>query len=47
MKRVLITGKNSYIGTSLEYWLSREPDTYEVDTVVMKDVSWKEVDFNY
>lgn len=46
MKRVLITGKNSYIGTSLENWLMREPDKYKVDTVDMKDGSWREVDFN-
>lgn len=46
MKRVLITGKNSYIGTSLENWLMREPDKYKVDTVDMKDESWKEMDFS-
>lgn len=46
MKNVLITGKNSYIGTSLESWLMREPDQYKVDTVDMKDGSWKEKDFS-
>ena len=46
MKRVLITGKNSYIGTSLENWLIREPDKYKVDTVDMKDGSWKGKDFS-
>ncbi len=46
MKRVLITGKNSYIGTSLENWLMREPNKYKVDTVDMKDGSWKEKDFS-
>ncbi len=46
MKRVLITGKNSYIGSSLENWLMREPDKYKVDTVDMKDGSWKEKDFS-
>ncbi len=46
MKRILITGKNSYIGTSLENWLMREPDKYKVDTVDMKDGSWKEKDFS-
>ncbi len=45
-KNVLITGKNSYIGTSLENWLMREPDKYKVDTVDMKDESWKEKDFS-
>ena len=46
MKNILITGKNSYIGTSLEHWLMREPDKYKVDTVDMKDRSWKEKDFS-
>jgi len=46
MKKILITGKNSYIGTSLENWLMREPDKYKVDTVDMKDGSWKEKDFS-
>ena len=46
MKNILITGKNSYIGTSLENWLMREPDKYKIDTFDMKDGSWKEKDFS-
>ena len=46
MKRILITGKNSYIGISVEKWLMREPNQYEIDTVDMKDGSWKEKDFS-
>ena len=46
MKRVLITGKNSYIGTSLENWLNREPNKYRVDTIDMKNESWKDEDFS-
>jgi UDP-glucose 4-epimerase len=46
MKSILITGKNSYIGTSLENWLMRELDQYKVDTVDMRDGSWKEKDFS-
>ena len=46
IKNILITGRNSYIGTSLENWLMREPDKYKVDTVDMKDRSWKEKDFS-
>lgn len=46
MKRVLITGKNSYIGTSLEKWLSREPDKYIVDTLNMENELWIENDFS-
>ena len=46
MKKILITGKNSYIGTSLENWLMREPDKYKVDTIDLKDGSWKEANFS-
>lgn len=42
MKKILITGANSYIGTSLEKWL----EGYSIDTVDMKDNSWKEEDFS-
>jgi UDP-glucose 4-epimerase len=46
MKKILITGANSYIGTSVEKWLLKEPEKYKVDTVDMKDNSWKEKDFS-
>ncbi len=46
MKKILITGKNSYIGTSFEKWVSKEPNQYQVDTIDMKDGSWKEHDFS-
>jgi len=45
MKSILITGKDSYIGTSLENWLNKE-DMYKVDTIDMIDESWKEKDFS-
>lgn len=46
MKKILITGKDSYIGNSLENWLMKEPDTYKVDIVDMKDELWREKDFS-
>ena len=46
MKRVLITGKDSYIGTSVESWLIREPDKYSVETIDMRDGSWHTHDFS-
>ena len=46
MKKILITGKNSYIGISLENWLGKEPSKYIVDTVDMIDGSWKEKNFS-
>jgi nucleoside-diphosphate-sugar epimerase len=45
-KKILITGKESYIGTSFEKWLKQWPEQYEVDTISVKDVSWKNVDFS-
>ena len=46
MKNILITGKNSYIGTSLENWLMKESDKYKIDSIDMKDGSWKDADFS-
>lgn len=46
MKRILITGANSYIGISLENWLSKEPDEYKVDTIDMRDDEWKDKSFS-
>ena len=45
MKKILITGKDSYIGESVEKWLMREPGKYKVFTIDMKDSSWKAIDF--
>ena len=45
MKRVLITGANSYIGVNIDNWLSKSPTAYSVDTIDMIDGSWIEKDF--
>lgn len=46
MKKILITGANSYIGTSFEKWLGKWQEDYSVETVDMKDDTWKEKDFS-
>jgi nucleoside-diphosphate-sugar epimerase len=46
MKRILITGANSYIGTSLEKWLCKNPEKYSINTLDMKKKKWKEKDFS-
>jgi nucleoside-diphosphate-sugar epimerase len=46
MKRILITGKDSYIGTSVEKWLMRESDNYVVETVDMIGDSWRKKSFS-
>ena len=47
MKKILITGANSYIGTAFENYIKENyPDAYGVDTVDMIDGSWREKDFS-
>jgi len=46
MKKILITGANSYIGVSVERYLAKWPDRYAVDTVDMVDGSWRRKDFH-
>jgi len=46
MKRILITGKNSYVGNSLAEWLAQYPEDYEVHKISVRDDEWKEHDFS-
>jgi nucleoside-diphosphate-sugar epimerase len=46
MKKILITGSNSYVGTSLEKWLGNNPDKYSVDVISLRDDLWEEKDFS-
>ena len=46
MKRILITGKDSYIGTSVEKWLLKTPEKYHVNTLNVKGEEWKSHDFS-
>lgn len=45
MKRILITGANSYIGTSFERYLEKWPEKYQVDTIDMIGDGWKKYNF--
>ena len=46
MKKVLITGANSFVGMNIERWLMKTPEEFSVDTVdTMNDV-WKQADFS-
>lgn len=45
MKRILITGANSYIGTSVEKYLTQWPEEYQVDTIDMRGDAWREKSF--
>lgn len=44
-KKILITGADSYIGTSVEKWLLKYPDQYKIDTLDLQDNHWKEKSF--
>ena len=46
MKKILITGANSYIGTSFERYMQQYADEYQVDTIDMIDGTWREKDFS-
>ena len=46
MKKILITGANSYIGTSFEHYLKQWSDKYQVDTIDMIDASWRDKNFS-
>lgn len=46
MKKILITGANSYIGTSFEKYMSRFGDKYQIDTVDMIGDDWMKYNFS-
>ena len=45
MKRILITGANSYIGTSFEAYM-KDYEDYKIDTLDMQNPDWKKYDFS-
>ena len=46
VKKILITGAGSYIGTSFEAYLKKWPEKYLVDTLDMENESWRNKDFS-
>lgn len=47
MKKVLITGANSYIGMSFEKWMAKmHPGEFEIDTLDMQDDAWRNEDLS-
>ncbi len=46
MKRILITGINSYTGNALKKYLSQWPNEYETRTISLKGESWKSENFS-
>ncbi|NQL65246.1 NAD-dependent epimerase/dehydratase family protein [Streptococcus suis] len=46
MKKVLITGANSYIGTSFEKYVKENNVDFEIDTLDLLNPNWQEFDFS-
>lgn len=46
MKRILITGKNSYVGTSFSRGVEDKKADYEVESISVRDESWRSLDFS-
>ena len=46
MKKILITGANSYVGTSLEKWLENFPNKYTTNSISVRNDLWEENDFS-
>src|SRR5699024_890541 len=46
MKKILITGKNSYIGGKFKEWVEQWPEEYEVTEISVRGDEWKEADFS-
>ncbi len=45
MKKILITGCNSFIGMGVERYLAKWPEAYRVDTVSVRGEAWREASF--
>lgn len=41
MKKILITGQNSYIGNKFTEWVSQWPDEYQVTRISVRNDDWK------
>ncbi|CAH0136442.1 N-acetyl-alpha-D-glucosaminyl-diphospho-ditrans, octacis-undecaprenol 4-epimerase [Peribacillus sp. Bi96] len=46
MKKILITGSSSYVGTSLKKWLRNYPGKYSIDSISLRNDLWKKQDFS-
>lgn len=46
MKKILITGINSYIGNSFREYIAQWPDKYQAEGVSLRDGSWRTADFS-
>ncbi|MBE9900339.1 NAD-dependent epimerase/dehydratase family protein [Enterococcus casseliflavus] len=47
MIRVLITGKNSYVGNSFCEFVKKNNLNFHIDTLSLKNMNWKKISFEY
>ncbi|SCM98750.1 UDP-glucose 4-epimerase, NAD-dependent (Conversion of UDP-galactose to UDP-glucose, Leloir galactose synthesis) [Bacillus mycoides] len=45
-QKILITGKESYIGTNFEKWVNNWPNQYVVEKISVRNDDWKQKDFS-
>lgn len=46
MKKIVILGKDSYIGEALYSWLSKDTEKFSVDIISTLNYKWKDFDFS-
>lgn len=46
MKKILITGQNSYIGNKFEEWVSQWPNEYQVTKISVRNDDWRNQNWN-
>lgn len=46
MKRILVTGENSYIGTSFVTYMEQFKEEYEIETISVRGDEWRKKDFS-
>lgn len=46
MKRILITGKSSYIGNKFMEWIKQSNEGIQIDTISVRDNRWEDTDFS-
>ncbi|RPA60684.1 NAD-dependent epimerase/dehydratase family protein [Aerococcus agrisoli] len=46
MKKILITGQNSYIGNKFEEWVSQWQDDYKITKISVRNDDWKNQNWN-
>lgn len=44
--KVLITGKNSYIGCHIREWLEKSEDDFQAECIGVRGNEWKQIDFS-